>query len=111
MKNTRLQAYRNEISLALAALEDRHYQEGYAHLERAHILGQTETIKHTYAHWLMLKAALSQRDLREILGQMPRIVASVLFSRIWVPVGNTGRAGVSGLKPMPLPDDLRDLVS
>jgi hypothetical protein len=105
------QAYANEISLALAALEHRNYPECFFHLERAHILGQRSIIKHTYAHVLMLIAGLLCRDYREVLGQVPRIVASVLFSRIWVPVGNTGRARVSAVKPMPLPDDLRHLVA
>jgi hypothetical protein len=33
-----------------------------------------------------------------------------VFSRIWVPIGNTGGARVSALRPMPLPDDLRALL-
>jgi hypothetical protein len=60
---------------------------------------------------LMLMAGFLRRDVREVLGQIPRIVASLLFSRTWVPVGNTGRARVSAVKPMPVPDDLRHLVA
>jgi Protein of unknown function (DUF3703) len=41
---------------------------------------------------------------------VPRIVASVIFSRLWVPRGNCGRARVSALEPMPVPEDLRHLV-
>jgi hypothetical protein len=33
-----------------------------------------------------------------------------VFSRIWVPVGNTGRANVRALKAMPVPDDLRSVL-
>ena len=58
----------------------------------------------------MLVAGLRRGDLREVLGQLPRIVASILFSRLWVPCGNSGRARVSAFKPMPVPDDLRHLV-
>jgi hypothetical protein len=68
------------------------------------------TGRHTYVHWLMLVAGWRQRDYREVGGQIPRILASLLFSRLWVPRGNTGRARVSALKPMPVPEDLRDLV-
>jgi hypothetical protein len=49
-------------------------------------------------------------DWREIRGQLSRIFAAAIFSRIWVPVGNTGRANVSALTPMPMPDDLRILM-
>ena len=102
-------AYASEISLALEALQNRQHSRCFHHLERAHILGQRSTIRHTYAHWLMLRAGLEQRDFKEVLGQLPRMLASLVFSRIWVPLGNTGRSRVPAMKPMPLPDDLRHL--
>jgi hypothetical protein len=101
--------YAQEIRQARTSLARGDYLESFAHLERAHILGQRSTWRHTYAHWLMFRAGLQQRDFTEVLGQMPRILASILFSRIWVPRGNTGRARVSAMKPMPIPDDLRHL--
>ncbi len=42
---------------------------------------------------------------------MPRILAALLFSRIWVPIGNTGRARVSAFQPMPVAEDLRSLLA
>jgi len=105
------EAYANEISLARTALRRFQYQQCYVHLERAHILGQRSTTRHTYAHWLMFRAGLSQRDFREVLGQLPRMVASLLFSHVWVPPGNTGRARVNAFRPMPVPEDLRHIVS
>jgi hypothetical protein len=104
-------AYAVEISLAQTAFGNREYPRCFYHLERAHILGQRTTIKHTYAHWLMFRAGLQQRDLKEVLGQMPRMLASLLFSRIWVPLGNTGRSRVPAMKAMPIPEDLRHLLS
>jgi Protein of unknown function (DUF3703) len=38
------------------------------------------------------------------------MLASVLISRQWVPRGDTGRARVSALEPMPVPEGLRHLV-
>jgi hypothetical protein len=102
-------AYAEEIGHARTSSARRDYVECFVHLERAHILGQRSTIRHTYAHWLMFRAGLQQRDFREVLGQVPRIVASIVFSRIWVPLGNTGRARVPAMKPMQLPIDLRYL--
>jgi hypothetical protein len=55
----------------------------------------------------MLKLRASVRDWREVVGQMSRFIAATVFSRIWVPIGNTGRANVSTLRPMPIPADLR----
>jgi len=104
-------AYGDEVLLARLALQSRNYDLCFVHLERAHVLAQRMTGRHTYVHWLMLVAGLRRRDYREALGQVPRIVASVLFSRLWVPRGNTGRARVSALKPMPVPEDLRHLIT
>lgn len=103
------QAYEREISLALLALQDRQFEPCFVHLERAHVLAQRLTLRHVRVHWLMLVAGLRRRDVREVVGQVPRILASALFSRLWVPHGNTGRARVGAFKPMPVPDDLRHL--
>jgi hypothetical protein len=84
--------------------------DAFTHFERAHILGQRRTFLHVRAHWAMLKAGLSRRDGREIVGQVPRLLAALLMSRIWVPAGNTGGADVSAFARMPVPDDLRALL-
>lgn len=104
-------AYDVEISLALSALQNRNYSQCFRHLERAHVLGQRNAIKHTYAHWLMFRAGLLQCDFTEVLGQVPRMLASLVFSHIWVPVGNSGRSRVPAMKAMPVPEDLRHLLS
>lgn len=106
-----LSAYRHELSLARRAFAVRDTGCGFHHLERAHILSQRRTIHHAYVHALMLWTAMQHSDYREVAGQLPRIVAALLFSRIWVPPGNTGRARVSALAPMPVPADLRHLVA
>lgn len=59
----------------------------------------------------MFRVGLRSRDFREVRGQMLRMVAALLFSRVWVPEGNTGGANVSPLKPMPIPADLRELLT
>ncbi|VXB55342.1 DUF3703 domain-containing protein [Pseudomonas sp. 8O] len=84
--------------------------EAMVWLERAHILTQRRPWLHARSHWLMLRAGWQQGDMREVLGQMPRILAALLFSRIWVPTGNTGRARVSAFQPMPISEELRRLL-
>lgn len=89
-----------------SALAAGRFEVALSHFERAHILGQRFVIPHTRSHWAMLRAGWRLRDWREVIGQVPRIFASLIFSRIWVPLGNTGRSRVSAFKPMPVPDDL-----
>lgn len=109
--NRRLQAaYRAELDQARTAAAEGKGEAAFRHLERAHIIGQRDTRGHVRTHWLMLRLGASQGQWREVAGQAVRIVAAALFSRIWVPAGNTGRADVSAVKPMPLPDDLRALM-
>jgi hypothetical protein len=104
------EAYGREVEGAEQALRQRDFETAFRHLERAHVLAQRMTGRHTFVHWRMLVAGLRRGDLREAFGQLPRIVASLLFSRLWAPRGNSGRARVSAFSPMPVPDDLRHLV-
>jgi hypothetical protein len=85
--------------------------QAFRHLERAHILSQRATGAHVRVHLRMLGWGWRRRDAREVAGQAVRAVAAALFSRVWVPVGNTGGARVSAVQPMPMPDDLRALLA
>jgi hypothetical protein len=104
------EAYAQEVEQADQALRRDDFETAFRHLERAQVLAQRMTGRHTFNHWRMPVAGLRRGDLREVVGQVPRIVASVLFSRLWVPRGNGGRARTSAFKPMPVPDDLKHLV-
>jgi hypothetical protein len=103
-------AFEIELRQAAAAEAAGDAAQAFRHLERAHILSQRETVAHVRSHLRMLGWGWRRRDLREVVGQATRVIAAALFSRIWVPVGNTGGARVSPLQPMPLPDDLRALL-
>lgn len=103
-------AYVAELTAAAAATVGGNPDNAFHHLERAHILSQRHTLQHVYVHWLMLRLSASVGVWREVLGQIPRILAAAIVSRIWVPAGNTGRANVSAFKPMPVPSDLRSVL-
>jgi hypothetical protein len=105
------QAIDAEYTLARQAEADGRAGESFGYLERAHILSQRFTVAHVRSHLRMWGWAWRQRQPREIFGQTTRILAAALFSRIWVPEGNTGGANVSAIQPMPIPADLRDLLS
>ena len=79
----------------------------FRHLERAHVLGQATTALHLRVHWRMLLWALRHRNPGEAAGQLWRLAGAALLTGIGlVPTGNTGGAGVSGLRRMPIADDL-----
>jgi hypothetical protein len=104
------EAYKQEVERADQALRRDDFETGFRHLERAHVLAQRMTGRHTFIHWRMLIVGLRRGDVREVVGQLPRIVASIRFSRLWVPRGNSGRSRVSAFKAMPVPADLMHLV-
>lgn len=104
------QAYDTEMHAAAEHYYDNNLDKAFYHLERAHILGQSFTFAHARAHWWMLKVGWRRRDPTEIRGQVGRIIAALIFSRIWVPFGNTGGANVHPLKPMPIPEEFQVLL-
>lgn len=110
MKPALALAWRQEMERAAQAERAGDTDTAFRHLERAHILGQRDTWRHLRAHWGMLRIGWQRRDRREIAGQLARLAAAALFSRIWVPAGNTGGADVPATRPMPIPDDLRALL-
>lgn len=106
MKAPLKEAFTIELAAARDALARGELDAAFRHLERAHVLGQRHTGSHVLVHWQMLRVGWLHRDPREVFGQLVRIAAALIFSRIWVPVGNTGGANVSAFRPMPVPDDL-----
>lgn len=103
-------ALRRELGAAGACEARGELDRAFGHLERAHILSQRHAFAHAGVHLRMLRLGWKRRDAREVSGQLPRVIAALLFSRLWVPHGNTGGANVSAFRPMPVPDDLRPLL-
>jgi hypothetical protein len=83
----------------------------FSHLERAHILGQASTVEHVRVHWHMLLWGIRQRNVRECLGQLLRIVGAAIGTAAGlVPLGNTGGTNVNPFMPMPIPPELAALI-
>ena len=104
-------AYDAELTMAARLHDAGDLRLAFSHLEYAHILGQSFPIAHTRAHWWMLKVGWKNRDLVEIIGQIPRILGALLLSKIWAPIGNTGGARVPPFRSMPIKDELRVLLN
>ncbi len=100
--------YSFEIEKANRYISEKQFSKAMHHLERAHILGQRSLYRHGFVHYQMLLVAFKTVDVKEIVGQITRLFAVPLgWVSGWVPKGNTGRANVSAIKPMPLPEDMR----
>jgi len=83
----------------------------FLHLERAHILGQTSTVEHVRVHCQMFLWGIRQRNVRESLGQLLRIVGAAIGTAAGlVPRGNTGGTNVKAFKSMPIPPELAVLI-
>lgn len=79
----------------------------FAHLERAHVLGQASTLQHVRVHWRMLRFGMRRRDTRECLGQLLRIGGAATKTAFGlVPDGNTGGSNLSPFRRMPIAPEL-----
>lgn len=88
------------LQQADAARERREFEAAFAALERAHVLAQPYVRPHVRSHYEMLRCARSAGDLREIVGQLARLVLAGPASALGLyPKGNSGRANVSMFKP------------
>lgn len=85
--------------------------EASKHLENAHVLGQESTYWHVVTHLNMARWAIHQRNFKELLGQLIRIVGAATKTAIGlVPPGNTGGSNVSPFKPMQLTEEHEVLI-
>jgi hypothetical protein len=104
-----LSAERRAARQAQAAGDD---TEAWRLLERTHILSQPWPWPHVRSHVDMLRLAIRTRDRREAVGQLVRIIVAGPGSATGrYPLGNTGRTNVPATKPMPVPDDLAELLA
>lgn len=105
-------AVQEELAAAESAEARGSFFTAFRHLERAHVLGQSATAEHVRVHWRMFRFAWRNGLAGEAFGQAWRIAAAALATPFGlVPAGNTGGADVSGLRRMPLPDDLRQVIA
>lgn len=105
------QIYDREMHAAVEYYCGNNLDKAFYHLERAHILGQSCPFVHANTHKWMLKVGWKRRDFIEVRSQVVRMIGALLFSRFWVPVGNTGGARVPPFKSMPIPEDLHFLLT
>ncbi len=81
-------------------------------LEQAHILGQRYFLFHWRIHFWMLRVGMTRRDIREVVGQIGRLLIAPFGHLIGrLPIGNTGGADVSAFATLPIPDHLQTILN
>jgi hypothetical protein len=89
----------------------KNFDRCWALLEDAHVLSQPWAWLHVKVHGSMFVAAIVQRDVREVRGQLSRITVAgpgSLSGRY--PTGNTGRARVPATQSMPIAGELAGVL-
>lgn len=111
--NTKMEAFlKAELEASAAAEASGDVATAWRALERAHILSQAFAVAHTGVHWAMFRFAFRRRDVREMLGQLPRLLLAAPGSLLGrAPLGNTGGANVGIFEPMPIPEDLHEKLA
>lgn len=100
-----------EILAAQAATAHGQPELAFAHLERAHVLGQAATLQHVRVHWHLLRWGLRERCGREVRGQLLRLLGAATKTALGlVPSGNTGGANVSPFLRLPISAELQALI-
>jgi hypothetical protein len=111
LKQERKKEFYNQLIKGKKALKKSEINLTFYHFENAHILGQSHLYRHTLSHYWLLVWGVKTKSTKEIIGQISRIITSVLFTLIWVPNGNTGGANISPIKILPIRKELRKYFS
>mgnify|MGYP003384482051 CR=1 FL=1 len=101
-----------EILKAAKTQEAGDYSSAFTYLENAHVLGQESTYWHVKVHYLMMLWGFKQKNTKEVIGQIIRIIGAALLTAVkGVPVGNTGGSNVSPVKVMPITPEHAAIIS
>jgi Protein of unknown function (DUF3703) len=69
-------------------------------------------IDHVAIHVQMIGFAIETRNWLEVGGQVTRLFLAPLGNLTGrLPIGNTGLSNVSAFRPMPIPEDLAQILS
>lgn len=104
-------AFEAELTQARTLLAQGALATAFAHLERAHVIGQAHVLPHVYSHWLMLTVEVRRRRPLAVLGQVARMLLGGLGSAVGVvPTGNTGGSDISMFKRLPIEPGLQGII-
>lgn len=101
-----------EITKAKKLMLTGDFDNSWQHLENAHVLSQKYALLHFRSHIAMLNYGIYKKDTREIVGQIIRLFFAIPSSLFKIaPFGNTGGANVNKFKPMPISNELKEILN
>lgn len=110
MPNSLRPYFEAELRAYYASLQENKLQQAWLHLEKAHVIGQAYPFQHSYVHWRMLQFGIKIKSLKEVTGQIPRLLVGGIKSFVGkIPVGNTGGANIPPLKPLPIQQEIIEI--
>jgi len=102
--------FKKALDLYDQAMLQNDLTEAWHQLERAHVIGQAYPYQHSLVHWKMLVLGCKIKSLKEILGQIPRLLVGGVKSFVGtIPVGNTGGSNVPPMRSMPIQDEIKEI--
>lgn len=102
--------FKEALGLYTKAMLQKDLIEAWHQLERAHVIGQAYPYQHSLVHWKMLVFGCKIKSLKEILGQIPRLLIGGVKSFVGtIPVGNTGGANVPPMRAMPIQREIKEI--
>jgi hypothetical protein len=100
--------FKEALDLYAKAMLQKDLVEAWHQLERAHVIGQAYPYQHSLVHSKMLIFGCRIKSVKEILGQIPRLLVGGVKSFVGtIPVGNTGGANVPPMRAMPIHDEIK----
>jgi hypothetical protein len=111
MPNSLRPCFENELRAYRFFLQENELQQAWRHLEKAHVIGQAYPFQHSYVHWKMLQFGIKIKSLKEVIGQIPRLLIGGVKSFVGkIPVGNTGGANIPPLRPLPIEQEIIEIL-
>ncbi len=102
--------FKEALDLYANAMQQKDLAEAWHQLERAHVIGQAYPYQHSLVHWKMLVFGCKIKSVKEILGQIPRLLVGGVKSFVGtIPLGNTGGSNVPPMRSMPIQDDIKTI--
>lgn len=102
--------FKEALGLYTKAMLQKNLTEAWHQLERAHVIGQAYPYQHSLVHWKMLVFGCKIKSVKEILGQIPRLLVGGVKSFVGtIPAGNTGGTNVPPMRSMPIQQEIKEI--
>lgn len=104
--------FKQSLEDYLTAMKQKDLTNAWRYLEKAHVIGQAYPYEHSFVHWKMLVFGCRIKSVKEVLGQIPRLLVGGVKSFVGtIPVGNTGGANVPPMLSMSIDPEIQEIFA